>query len=583
MIEWAAASSVLILVVLVLRRCLMGNISLRLQYGLWALVLLRLLVPLSFGGTAISVLNLVERADIPPGAAEYAEVGTPQPSAVGPSLPLEEQVQDPQAPSRGQAEPVSPSPGTVLSAVWAAGAAGLGLWLLWVNVRFAGKLRRSRQLLETGGCPLPVYVTTAAPTPCLFGLIRPCIYVTEEVTSNDVVLRHCLAHELTHYRHGDHIWAVLRGASLALHWYNPLVWLAAVLSRRDGELCCDEAVVKRLGERERAAYGRTLLAVTCRGPAGPLLIATSMTGGRDIRQRIVLLAKRPRTASCTLAAVLLIAAAAVGCTFTGARQENAAPWEWAQDMTAERLAEENKGFDTEQLARILNDLEEADFTPDPSFSGGACILVVNDRGAQYAFTPAEESEDTWLEFEGAFWRVEYPALHAFVKKYDAPLSVQTVAFADLDRDGEAEQAVVLEMEDGLWLLEIRKQDGTELLQTAFSQSHTGWNTVYLYTDPLSGAQSLLRYSPYASTGLAAYSYTLFSLEGGKETVLEEGGVSISFDQVQEVQEELRAFAGQVNGLLQHSSLLLSTQDGALIIGPGKEGVCLEHLDGLEHF
>ena len=72
MIEWAAASSVLILVVLVLRRCLMGNISLRLQYGLWALVLLRLLVPLSFGGTAISVLNLVERADIPPGAESCA-------------------------------------------------------------------------------------------------------------------------------------------------------------------------------------------------------------------------------------------------------------------------------------------------------------------------------------------------------------------------------------------------------------------------------------------------------------------------------------------------------------------------------
>ncbi len=72
MIEWAAASSVLILVVLVLRRCLMGNISLRLQYGLWALVLLRLLVPLSFGGTAISVLNLVERADIPPGTGSCA-------------------------------------------------------------------------------------------------------------------------------------------------------------------------------------------------------------------------------------------------------------------------------------------------------------------------------------------------------------------------------------------------------------------------------------------------------------------------------------------------------------------------------
>ena len=60
MIEWAITSSVLILVVLTLRRLLMGKISLRLQYGLWALVLVRLLVPVSVGGTAVSILNAVE-------------------------------------------------------------------------------------------------------------------------------------------------------------------------------------------------------------------------------------------------------------------------------------------------------------------------------------------------------------------------------------------------------------------------------------------------------------------------------------------------------------------------------------------
>lgn len=64
MIEWAITSSVLILVVLVLRRLLRGKISLGLQYGLWALVLLRLLLPISFGATAVSVLNLVDQAPI---------------------------------------------------------------------------------------------------------------------------------------------------------------------------------------------------------------------------------------------------------------------------------------------------------------------------------------------------------------------------------------------------------------------------------------------------------------------------------------------------------------------------------------
>lgn len=330
MLEWAMTSSVLILVVLALRRLLSGKISLRLQYGLWALVLVRLLVPVSFGATAVSVLNLVENANISDPVVGYMGGNTIQLSISepDPTLPLEEQQkQYEQNLEQWQAEmdadrtehgtPISL--GTVLLGLWAAGVAGMGLWLLWVNVRFARKLRHSRRSLEDLACPLPVYVTEAAQTPCLFGLLHPSIYVTKEVAAEETVLRHSLAHELTHFRHRDHIWAALRGLCLALHWYNPLVWVAAGLSQRDGELCCDEATVHRLGEGERASYGRTLLAVTCQGHGNPLLTATSMTGsGNGIKERIVLLAKRPQTALYTLIAVVLIAVIAVGCTFTGA-------------------------------------------------------------------------------------------------------------------------------------------------------------------------------------------------------------------------------------------------------------------------
>ena len=302
MLEWAMTSSVLILVVLALRRLLSGKISLRLQYGLWALVLVRLLVPVSFGTTAVSVLNLVENANIANPVVGYMGGNTIQLSISepDPTLPLEEQQkQYEQNLEQWQAEmdadrtehgtPISL--GTVLLGLWAVGAAGMGLWLLWVNVRFARKLRHSRHPLEGLDCPLPVYVTKAAQTPCLFGLLHPSIYVTKEVAAEETVLRHSLAHELTHFRHRDHIWAALRGLCLALHWYNPLVWVAAGLSQRDGELCCDEATVHRLGEGERASYGRTLLAVTCQGHGNPLLTATSMTGsGNGIKERIVLLA-----------------------------------------------------------------------------------------------------------------------------------------------------------------------------------------------------------------------------------------------------------------------------------------------------
>lgn len=73
MLEWAVTSSVLILAVLLLRQCLKGKVSLRLQYGLWALVLLRLLIPVSFGSTAVSILNAVEGVEdqVPAPAVYY--------------------------------------------------------------------------------------------------------------------------------------------------------------------------------------------------------------------------------------------------------------------------------------------------------------------------------------------------------------------------------------------------------------------------------------------------------------------------------------------------------------------------------
>lgn len=321
MIEWAITSSVLILVVLVLRRLLMGKMSLRLQYALWALVLLRLLLPISFGATSVSVLNAMERtqalqmSDPVPG---YVRSDTPPVS--DPLIPSE--AQEEQNVSQREVEIGGPiDRGTVILGVWVVGAAGMGLWLLWVNARFARKLRRSRVPLAAAGCPRSVYVTGAIQTPCLFGMLRPCIYVTEEVADDETVLRHTLAHELTHYRHGDYIWSALRGLCLALHWYNPLVWVAAALSKRDGELCCDAATVKKLGEGERAAYGRTLLAVTCQGRTNPMLTATSMTGsGKGIKERISLLTKYPKTAVYTLMVVVIVAATAVGYTFTGAEK-----------------------------------------------------------------------------------------------------------------------------------------------------------------------------------------------------------------------------------------------------------------------
>ena len=334
MMQWIVSSSVLILVVIALRYVLRGKLSLRMQYALWLLVLVRLLVPVSFGASDLSVMNAVperaptvqqgtdrqdiagERNDAP---ANASTVGVPAQSmseAAPPNLVQNVTTATVTAPTVEKTDWAR-----IAKTVWLAGAAALGLVFLAVNLRFGKKLRRSRERVEETDACLPVYESGETDTPCLFGVAKPSIYVTPDTRTEAETLRYALAHEQTHYRHGDNLWAVLRGVCLALHWYNPLVWWAAELSRRDAELACDEATIRRIGESERAAYGRTLIRMTCEKRPALLVTATMMTdSGKGLKERISLLVKKPKTAAYTAVAVLLIAGLSVACTFTGGRE-----------------------------------------------------------------------------------------------------------------------------------------------------------------------------------------------------------------------------------------------------------------------
>ena len=334
MMQWIVSSSVLILVVIALRYVLRGKLSLRMQYALWLLVLVRLLVPVNFGASDLSVMNAVperaptvqqgtykqdivgERNDAP---ANAGTVGVPAQSmseAAPPDLVQNVTTATVTAPTVEKTDWAR-----IAKTVWLAGAAALGLVFLAVNLRFGKKLRRSRERVEETDACLPVYESGETDTPCLFGVAKPSIYVTPDTRTEAETLRYALAHEQTHYRHGDNLWAVLRGVCLALHWYNPLVWWAAELSRRDAELACDEATIRRIGESERAAYGRTLIRMTCEKRPALLVTATMMTdSGKGLKERISLLVKKPKTAAYTAVAVLLIAGLSVACTFTGGRE-----------------------------------------------------------------------------------------------------------------------------------------------------------------------------------------------------------------------------------------------------------------------
>ena len=378
MLEWIASSCALILAVLLLRRLLRGRIGPGLQYALWLLVLVRLLLPVSFGAARVSVQNLVRDADERAASQVVTYVNQtapdPVPSEPAPAQSATAQPQYTQSAAAPQPQPEAPLTVTarpvtlldILRCAWYAGMAAMALWLIATNLAFRARLAKRARRIEYPGCKLPLYITEAVETPCLFGVLRPAIYLTHEAASEPVTLAHSVEHELTHYRHGDHIWALLRCLCLVLHWYNPLVWLAAALSRRDAELACDEATIRRLGEAERAAYGRTLIRISCERRATLLRTATTMNCGKSgLRERIALIANRPKTAAYALVILILAAVAVTGCTFTGAQ---------AGEPDLEGFIAENSGLtagEGQYLAASYDLLSEEDGT----YYVNCCITV----------------------------------------------------------------------------------------------------------------------------------------------------------------------------------------------------------------
>lgn len=351
--EILLTSSVLILAVLLLRLAFRDRISRRAQYALWGLVLLRLLVPVSLPGADFSVLSaaepvgqaVAERLEqrevylLPQETVPVTILPTDLPEAVIPSTSYQPEDGWPVVVDSGAGAIVpdaggetatryawAPTAAELLTILWLAGVAGMAVWFLVTNLRFWRTLRRTRTPYAAEGCRYPVYlVAEGLPSPCLFGLIRPAIYLTPAAVASPERLGHVLAHETAHARHWDPLWSLLRSVCLTVYWFDPLVWAAAAVSKTDGELACDEAAIRALGEDQRIPYGRTLLSLipVRKGPGAPLLSATTMTTGkRQLTERITRIAKGSQTRAAALFLALALVAGVCAVTFTGAKAES---------------------------------------------------------------------------------------------------------------------------------------------------------------------------------------------------------------------------------------------------------------------
>lgn len=305
MLKDALTLSALIAAVLLVRAAFKNRVPKRLLYALWLVVLLKLCLP----GTAYALPLLpaeqtaaVQQTEAPAQPAPAAQ--QPAQAAAQPQTPAQQPASQPQEAAKpAAAMPLVTEPVLV---IWFCGSALLGLWLLLTWLVFTVRLRRSRRFLGRRG-RVRIYAAGSISSPCLAGLI-PAVYLTEDVVQSDAA-ELILRHELTHLRYLDPLWSFCRAAAVTVYWWNPFVWLAALISGRDAELACDEAVAAKLAPAQRVAYARAILA------QAPRKAAALSLAGPPVKERIVFLTRKQRTSVLCVVLALLLTVTATGCSF----------------------------------------------------------------------------------------------------------------------------------------------------------------------------------------------------------------------------------------------------------------------------
>ena len=303
LIEANLMASIAILLMIPLRKLLrkqMGNTAI--CYG-WLLIALRLLIPLTLPNPLIHEIRPAYLDDtvIRPIAGQ---IKVRVVDAIGDLGRVFWQAGNRQAYADMQKVAVGVDYNgypAVLAWIWAAVCGLILLWFIYKNVKFRKALRDNR-IGEISGelkelylqlCrerkvkPVPVYFTDPVPGACLVGVFRPYIVLPLITAPQDV--KNVLTHEVCHLQNKDHLWGILPLFCCAIHWFNPLVWIAASMSRTDSELRCDDRVTGPMNESERKEYANVLvLAAARKSMPGLGVMATGMTmTGKRLKNRVL--------------------------------------------------------------------------------------------------------------------------------------------------------------------------------------------------------------------------------------------------------------------------------------------------------
>ena len=326
-LEMSLMGSVVILIT-ILARFLLRNRSKRFIMILWAVVALRLIVPFGFE-SAFSIFNYLPLpTQAAPAIEEVSEAALPDNNSGAYEAPVNyaefnnadapaaaevpgDQVKE--APSDNKAVVKTlPDFKSVVAVIWFTGMVVLTTYFSIRFIDLKDKLKNAKKIDRH------VYESDNVRSPFVFGLFVPKMYLPD--TLDEAEREYVMAHERTHIRHGDWIKKLLGIAVLAIHWFNPLVWLAFVLFEQDIEMSCDETTISSLDAELRKAYAISIVSYAKAGNNSnkkymvtPLGFSKNAFCKAEVKKRVMNIVNFKKGTKVTtiviLAAVLVLAAA----------------------------------------------------------------------------------------------------------------------------------------------------------------------------------------------------------------------------------------------------------------------------------
>ena len=360
--------SVVIMVVIAARMA-MGRLPKKYIYALWGIVGFRLLCPVTLE-SSFSIFNIrpiknsvdtVKELPLIQYGSGYSGQGAGDVADTAVKAASE----------ATQAGHVNMLP-AILTMVWVAVAVGILCYIVYQYVVMRRNLSGASEIRPG------VYSGNMIDSPFVMGIIKPRIYMPRGITDDE--MEYLVLHEKTHIRRGDVFFKALGIVVLAIHWFNPLVWIAYTMFVRDMEMSCDEEVISKMGAGVKADYSMSLVSFARRNNGSryivvPVAFSNRVFGGKEVKMRIKnVLGYNGTSKLLSTVALVLVASVGLICLFNG-----------------KSFADETDGEDAQ--ASEVEVAEVADETAADETTADETVVIDDENGGEVevAVTPSDDT------------------------------------------------------------------------------------------------------------------------------------------------------------------------------------------------